>query len=120
MLRYVAVASIHLCGSLSLKGKEGGAEISKNKTRVNATIQAPQLRVIDADGSSLGAATAGGLRLAEEPAVDLVEVAPNAGTPGRKLMDLEVSVRAGQTRKRAAESQKEVEVKEVRLRPKTD
>ncbi|MFN2269726.1 MAG: translation initiation factor IF-3, partial [Anaerolineae bacterium] len=66
----------------------GGAEISRNTTRVNTAIRAPQLRVIDSDGKQLGVLPRNeALRLAEERSLDLVEVAPNAVPPVAKLMD---------------------------------
>lgn len=104
------------------KGKEGEAEISKNTTRVNNTIQAPQLRVIDADGKQLGVLPRReALRLAEERELDLVEVAPNSEPPVAKLMDFgKYQYERAKREREARKSRKEVEVKEVRLRPKTD
>jgi translation initiation factor IF-3 len=103
-------------------GKEGEAEISKNKTRVNNTIQSPQLRVIDADGKQLGVLPRReALRLAEERELDLVEVAPNADPPVAKLMDFgKYQYERAKREREARKLRKDVEIKEVRLRPKTD
>ena len=100
----------------------GGAEISRNTTRVNTAIRAPQLRVIDSDGKQLGVLPRNeALRLAEERSLDLVEVAPNAVPPVAKLMDFgKYQYERAKREREARKSRKEVEIKEVRLRPKTD
>jgi translation initiation factor IF-3 len=80
------------------------------------------LRVIDADGKQLGILPRGeALRLAEERSMDLVEVAPNADPPVVKLMDFgKYQYERAKREREARKARKEVEVKEVRLRPKTD
>jgi translation initiation factor IF-3 len=80
------------------------------------------LRVIDSDGKQLGILPRNeALRLAEERSLDLVEVAPNAAPPVAKLMDFGKYLYDRAKREREArKSRKEVEIKEVRLRPKTD
>ena len=100
----------------------GGAEISRNTTRVNRAIRAPQLRVIDSDGKQLGILPRNeALRLAEDRSLDLVEVAPNAAPPVAKLMDFgKYQYDRAKREREARKSRKEVEIKEVRLRPKTD
>jgi len=51
-------------------------------------IQAPQLRVIDEDGSQLGILSRQeALRMAEERELDLVEISPNASPPVAKIID---------------------------------
>jgi translation initiation factor IF-3 len=89
---------------------------------VNAAIRAPQLRVIDSDGKQLGILPRReALRLADERSLDLVEVAPNANPPVAKLMDYgKYQYERAKREREARKSRKEVEVKEVRLRPKTD
>jgi translation initiation factor IF-3 len=80
------------------------------------------LRVIDSDGKQLGILPRReALRLAEERALDLVEVAPNANPPVAKLMDFgKYQYERAKREREARKSVKKVEVKEVRLRPKTD
>jgi translation initiation factor IF-3 len=80
------------------------------------------LRVIDSDGKQLGILPRReALRLAEERSLDLVEVAPNAEPPVAKLMDFgKYQYEKAKREREARKSRKEVEVKEVRLRPKTD
>jgi translation initiation factor IF-3 len=96
-------------------------EISRDRTRVNASIRALQLRVIDSDGKQLGILPrAEALRLAEERSLDLVEVAPQAEPPVAKLMDFgKYQYERAKREREARKSRKEVEVKEIRLRPKT-
>jgi len=80
------------------------------------------LRVIDSDGKQLGVLPRNeALRLAEERSLDLVEVAPNATPPVVKLMDFgKYQYERAKREREARKSRKEVEIKEVRLRPKTD
>jgi len=79
------------------------------------------LRVIDSDGKQLGILPrAEALRLAEDRSLDLVEVAPNAEPPVAKLMDFgKYQYERAKREREARKSRKEVEVKEIRLRPKT-
>jgi translation initiation factor IF-3 len=61
------------------------------------------------------------LAIAEEQELDLVEVAPNADPPVCRLMDYGKYLYEKQKRERESRKlQKQIEVKEVRLRPKTD
>ena len=80
------------------------------------------MRVIDSDGKQLGVLPRReALRLAEERSLDLVEVAPNANPPVAKLMDFgKYQYDRAKREREARKSRKEVEIKEVRLRPKTD
>jgi translation initiation factor IF-3 len=80
------------------------------------------LRVIDSDGKQLGILPRGeALRLADERELDLVEVAPHAKPPVVKLMDFgKYQYERAKREREARKARKEVEVKEVRLRPKTD
>lgn len=61
------------------------------------------------------------LNAARERNLDLVEVAPNANPPVCRIMDYGKYIYERAKREREArKAQKAVEVKEVRLRPKTD
>ena len=79
------------------------------------------MRVIDADGKQLGVLPrTEALRLAEERSLDLVEVAPQAKPPVAKLMDFgKYQYERAKRDREARKARKEVEVKEIRLRPKT-
>src|SRR5271168_1392758 len=90
--------------------------------RVNHRIRVPEVRVIDADGSMLGVLqTHEALRKAQEQGLDLVEVNPKADPPVCKILDFgkykyEEKKKAGEARR----NQSVVEIKEIKLRPKTD
>lgn len=79
------------------------------------------MRVIDNDGKQLGIMKpSAALQLAEEQNLDLVEVAPNAKPPVCRLMDFgKYQYEQAKRDRQARKAQKQVEVKEVRLRPKT-
>jgi len=79
------------------------------------------LRVIDSDGRQLGILPRReALRLAEERSLDLVEVAPQAEPPVAKLMDFgKYQYERAKREREARKARKEIEVKEVQLRPKT-
>jgi translation initiation factor IF-3 len=113
---------VQIKGTSILLKHGGGVQISRDRTRVNTAIQAPQLRVIDSDGKQLGILPRGeALRLAEERSLDLVEVAPNAEPPVVKLMDFgKYQYERAKRDREARKASKQIEVKEVRLRPKTD
>lgn len=80
------------------------------------------MRVIDADGQQLGVLPLrDALTIAGDKELDLVEVAPNANPPVCRLMDYGKYLYEKQKRERESRrAQKQIEVKEVRLRPKTD
>ncbi|MEZ4664788.1 MAG: translation initiation factor IF-3 [Caldilineaceae bacterium] len=94
----------------------------RDTTRINNRIRVPEVRVIGADGQQLGIMpTRQALSIATEQELDLVEVAPNAAPPVCRLMDYGKYLYEKQKRERESrKAQKQIEVKEVRLRPKTD
>ena len=81
----------------------------------------PEVRLIDEDGAQLGVISIDeALRIARTRETDLVEVAPNAEPPVCRLMDYGKFLYERSKREREARrSQKQTEVKEIRLRPKT-
>lgn len=89
--------------------------------RVNQRIRAPEIRVIDEEGKQLGIMSVPeALVLAEQAELDLVEVAPNAKPPVCRLMDFgKYQYEQAKRDRQARKAQKVIEVKEVRLRPKT-
>lgn len=90
--------------------------------RVNHRIRVPEVLVIGPDGGKLGVLqTHEALRMALEQGLDLVEINPKADPPVCKILDFgkykyEEKKKAAQARR----NQAVVEVKEVKLRPKTD
>jgi len=79
------------------------------------------VRVIDEVGTQLGIMDVqAALQAAEEKDLDLVEVAPNANPPVCRFMDYGKYLYERQKRERESrKAQKQIEIKEVRLRPKT-
>ena len=107
---------------MGLCPREGGGAISsKDQLRVNEDIRAPEIRLIDENGAQVGVvSTSEALRSARERQTDLVEVAPQADPPVCRLMDYGKFLYEQSKKERGArKSQKQVEVKEIRLRPKT-
>ncbi|MCX5835218.1 MAG: translation initiation factor IF-3 [Deltaproteobacteria bacterium] len=90
--------------------------------RINQGIRASQVRVIDFEGNQLGIIPlAEALEEARKVSLDLVEVAPNSTPPVCRIMDYG-KFRYQQSKKLqvAKKSQVIIQVKEIRLRPKTD
>ena len=89
---------------------------------VNEDIRAKTVRLIAADGQQLGVMTLPeALEIARRDTLDLVEVAPNADPPVCRIMDY--GKFKYQASKKAQESKKKsraVQVKEIRLRPRTE
>jgi translation initiation factor IF-3 len=84
-------------------------------------IRVREVRVIDEEGNQLGILPIQeALRLAYERNLDLVEVAPNAVPPVCRLLDYGKYQYEKQKKDREArKAQKIIEVKEIRLRPRT-
>jgi translation initiation factor IF-3 len=80
------------------------------------------VRLIGEDGKQIGIVPLReALNAARERRLDLVEVAPNANPPVCRIMDYGKYIYERAKREREArKAQKTVEVKEIRLRPKTD
>ncbi|MFQ5684424.1 MAG: translation initiation factor IF-3 [Candidatus Binatia bacterium] len=91
-------------------------------SRINHQIRAPEVRVIGSEGDQLGVMPLHkALRMAENQALDLVEVAQEAQPPVCRLMDYG-KYRYLQ-RKKTQEGKKKqtfVAVKEVKIRSRTD
>ncbi|MBK8317406.1 MAG: translation initiation factor IF-3 [Betaproteobacteria bacterium] len=97
--------------------------MAQNKAhRLNEEITVPEIRLQGVEGEQLGVMSIrAALQLAEEAGVDLVEIAPLAKPPVCRVMDY--GKFKYQEQKRAHEAklkQKQVQVKEVKLRPGTD
>jgi translation initiation factor IF-3 len=95
--------------------------ISANEFRVNDSIRAPEVRLIGATGENVGVIpTREALRMAQQAELDLVEVAPNSTPPVCRIMDFGKFLYEKEKKEREArKAQTKVEIKEIRLRPKT-
>jgi translation initiation factor IF-3 len=91
------------------------------KYRINHAIRVPEVRLIDADGSHVGIVSLSeALTIAHDRELDLVEVSPAADPPVARVMDYGKFLYQQAKRERESrKAQKQVEVKEIRLRPKT-
>ena len=89
--------------------------------QINENIRSREVRLIDAEGINHGVVPIKkALEIARESELDLVEVAPNASPPVCRVMDYGKFLYEKTKREREArKSQAKVEVKEIRLRPKT-
>lgn len=90
--------------------------------RRNEQIRAREVRVIADDGEQLGILQRNeALTIAKESGLDLVEVAPNAEPPVCRIMDYGKFKYEEQKKKQEAKKrQVVVQIKEIKLRPKTD
>jgi translation initiation factor IF-3 len=80
----------------------------------------PQVRLIGADGEQLGILdTNDALKKAQDANLDLVEVAPNSKPPVTRLLDYsKYKYEQEQKQKAARKHQQQVNVREIKLRPK--
>ena len=103
----------------SLPKKE--RRISANEFRVNEGIRVAQVRLIGKDGSNVGVVTIrDALQMAREAEMDLVEISPGADPPVCRVMDFGKFIyERAKKEKEAKRAQTKIEVKEIRLRPKT-
>ncbi len=90
------------------------------QTRINEGIRVPRVRLVDEDGSQVGIkATNEALTYAHGKDLDLVEVAPNADPPVCRIMDYgKYRYEQEQKAKTARKHQTQINVKEIKLRPK--
>jgi translation initiation factor IF-3 len=92
----------------------------RDTTRINERIRVPKVRLIGADGEQLGIVeTAEAMRRAQEADLDLVEVAANSKPPVTRLLDYsKYKYEQEQKQKAARKHQTQVNVREIKLRPK--
>ncbi|MEC8421557.1 MAG: translation initiation factor IF-3 [Pseudomonadota bacterium] len=90
--------------------------------RLNQGIKNPEVRLIGIEGENLGVVKiTDALKIAQDADLDLVEVVPNAKPPVCKVMNygkfkFEQNKKAQQAKKK----QKQIQIKEVKLRPGTE
>ncbi|NLA80526.1 MAG: translation initiation factor IF-3 [Chloroflexi bacterium] len=94
---------------------------SKQEHRINQRIRSEQVRLVDENGENAGIVDiAYALRRAEDVGLDLVEIAPNAKPPVVKIINYSKFLYDKEKKEREArKAQTKVEIKEIRLRPKT-
>ena len=92
----------------------------RDTTRINERIRAPEVRLIGDDGEQLGIlATDAALEQARDADLDLVEVASEAKPPVCRLLDYsKYKYELEQKAKAARKHQQQINVREIKLRPK--
>lgn len=101
---------------------ERSINISAADYRVNDAIRVPQVRLIGPKGENVGIVSIDeARRVARDAELDLVEVAPNSNPPVCRVMDFGKFIYERAKKEREArKAQTKIEVKEIRLRPKTN
>jgi translation initiation factor IF-3 len=92
----------------------------RDETRINEMIRVPQVRLIGDDGNQVGVVSRDeALSYARSRDLDLVEVAPDARPPVCRVLDYsKYKYEQEQKQKQARKHQKQVHVREIKLRPK--
>ncbi|MGB5708607.1 MAG: translation initiation factor IF-3 [Arenicellales bacterium] len=92
------------------------------KVRINEQITSDPVRVIDSEGEQLGVvALREATEAAENAALDLVEISPNADPPVCRIMDYgKYLYNESKQKHEAKKKQKQITVKEIKFRPGTD
>ncbi|MBE2267333.1 MAG: translation initiation factor IF-3 [Anaerolinea sp.] len=95
---------------------------SQESLRINREIRAREVRLITDTNENIGVVPfMRALEMAEEKSLDLVEVSPNADPPVCRIMDFgKFQYERARKERKAKKQQKVIEVKEIRLNPKTD
>jgi len=111
------------CGSAapqSLYWKEWCKVAAEEETRVNGQIRARSVRLISESGEQLGIKhIREAMEYAENRDLDLVEVAANSDPPVVRIMDYgKYKYQKEQARKAARKNQVNINVREIKLRPK--
>lgn len=96
--------------------------ISANEFRVNETIRVPEVRLIGPNGENIGVVSIKqALQIARDAELDLVEVSGNTTPPVCRVMDFGKFIYERAKKEREAKkAQTKIEIKEIRLRPKTN
>ena len=96
--------------------------ISATEFRVNEGIRVNEVRLIDAAGENVGVVPIKqAIQMARDAGMDLVEVSPTANPPVCRVIDYGKFVYERAKKEREAKrAQTKIEMKEIRLRPKTN
>jgi translation initiation factor IF-3 len=92
----------------------------RDSTRINERIRVPEVRLIDEKGDQVGIIpTPEALERARERDLDLVEVSPTSKPPVCRILDYsKYKYEQEQKAKAARKHQQQVNVREIKLRPK--
>ncbi|MCF6765607.1 translation initiation factor IF-3 [Thiotrichales bacterium 19S3-7] len=94
----------------------------ENKARINNQITAKEVRLIDSEGQQVGVvSTRDALNQAQDLSLDLVEVSPQAKPPVCRIMNYgKYLFEQNKKKSEAKKKQKQMQVKEIKLRPVTE
>ena len=97
-------------------------DVPQDGVRRNEQIRAREVRVIGPEGEQIGILPCSdAIAMAHEAGYDLVEVAANAEPPVCRIMDFgKFKYEQQQKKKEAKRNQTVVQIKEIKVRPKTD
>ena len=89
---------------------------------INWNIKAPEVRVIDSDGKQVGILPLKeAMKIAEEQGLDLVEVSPNSNPSVCRIMNYgKYKYQQNKRLQEARKHQTVIQVKEVKVRPRTE
>lgn len=89
---------------------------------INWDIKAPEVRVIDSDGKQVGILPLKeAMKIAEEQGLDLVAVSPNSNPPVCRIMNYgKYKYQQNKRLQEARKHQTVIQVKEVKIRPRTE
>jgi translation initiation factor IF-3 len=92
----------------------------RDQTRINERIRVPEVRLIGEDGKQIGVVkTDEALRYAQQRDLDLVEVAADSRPPVCRVLDYsKYKYEQEQKAKAARRHQKQITIREIKLRPK--
>ncbi len=92
----------------------------RDPTRINERIRVPEVRLIDENGQQVGIMrTQDALQQAQDRDLDLVEVAPDAKPPVCRILDYsKYKYEQNQKQKAARKHQQQINVREIKFRPK--
>jgi translation initiation factor IF-3 len=96
-------------------------EISASEYRINEEIRVREVRLIGPDNQNVGVVPISeALQIAQDAEMDLVEVAPNSKPPVCRVLNYgKFLYEKSKKDREARRAQTKVEIKEIRLRPKT-
>src|SRR5919206_3284216 len=122
-VRSILLRKLFVCGSKApqiLLWKEWCAVAAEEEPRINGQIRARSVRLISESGEQLGIKNIReAMDYAERQDLDLVEVAANSDPPVVRIMDYgKYKYQKEQARKAARKNQVNINVREIKLRPK--
>jgi translation initiation factor IF-3 len=96
-------------------------KISASEFRINEQIRVPEVRLIGPEGQNLGVVSIQeALTIAQQANLDLVEVAPGTEPPVCRVLNYgKFLYEKAKKEREARKAQTKIEIKEIRLRPKT-